>query len=373
MSKFAIPKHEDWSMEELRELLQDSSAEEMAKELVNETINRLDKVTAIGGEIQALCPFHADKNVGSFYLNANSGLFFCFSCGAKGDFSRLSHKLGVAKRGAFNGLKLSALIPLVLSGRDEESNIAPPVEDLPELPENVLDHMEAVTDWRGHMPSTLAAFEVKHDPVYNRIVFPVRRYDGALLGMQSRALSEHAFLRWKFYKSELPSIGNWDEDTILTLYMYEVPRGSTFFGEQHNWQWFARKTPSPLVLCEGPGHFLRITESGYTALATFGTSVSERQRARIIEGLEHRGDMPDVILCYDGDFSGRRATQKLAEQISSYCNLLVAVLPEGKDPEDLTIRELRQVLRDALPFFEVSLEQTAFTPDVCKEIWNEDQ
>ena len=31
-----------------------------------------------------LCPFHEDKSAGSFYINASTGAFKCFACGAKG-------------------------------------------------------------------------------------------------------------------------------------------------------------------------------------------------------------------------------------------------------------------------------------------------
>jgi DNA primase len=31
-----------------------------------------------------LCPFHADKNTGSFHVNLETGSFNCFSCGEKG-------------------------------------------------------------------------------------------------------------------------------------------------------------------------------------------------------------------------------------------------------------------------------------------------
>lgn len=31
-----------------------------------------------------LCPFHADKQAGSFRVNLETGAFTCFSCGAKG-------------------------------------------------------------------------------------------------------------------------------------------------------------------------------------------------------------------------------------------------------------------------------------------------
>lgn len=33
---------------------------------------------------QGLCPFHADKKAGSFFVNKRTGAFKCFSCGAQG-------------------------------------------------------------------------------------------------------------------------------------------------------------------------------------------------------------------------------------------------------------------------------------------------
>ena len=32
----------------------------------------------------SLCPFHADKSAGSFYVNLETGAYRCFSCGASG-------------------------------------------------------------------------------------------------------------------------------------------------------------------------------------------------------------------------------------------------------------------------------------------------
>jgi len=44
------------------------------------------KPSGINGWYQwnSLCPFHADKRSGSFYVNIQNGAFMCHSCGAKG-------------------------------------------------------------------------------------------------------------------------------------------------------------------------------------------------------------------------------------------------------------------------------------------------
>jgi DNA primase len=47
--------------------------------------------------LAGLCPFHADKQSGSFYVNLNTGAYKCFSCGMGGgdviDFICKKHSL----------------------------------------------------------------------------------------------------------------------------------------------------------------------------------------------------------------------------------------------------------------------------------------
>lgn len=43
------------------------------------------KLVKSGSELTGLCPFHADRNVGSFMVNDAKGLFKCFSCGEAGN------------------------------------------------------------------------------------------------------------------------------------------------------------------------------------------------------------------------------------------------------------------------------------------------
>ena len=38
----------------------------------------------VGRRFQGLCPFHSEKT-GSFSVNSEDGLYYCFGCGQKGD------------------------------------------------------------------------------------------------------------------------------------------------------------------------------------------------------------------------------------------------------------------------------------------------
>jgi DNA primase len=61
---------------------------------VKECINPLDfyshegQAVATRGKdswkVAGICPFHADRHVGSFYIRIDNGAFRCFSCNAKG-------------------------------------------------------------------------------------------------------------------------------------------------------------------------------------------------------------------------------------------------------------------------------------------------
>jgi len=49
-----------------------------------------------GAHLECLCPFHADRNLGSFVVNERKNFYYCFSCEAKGDaikFVMEYHKL----------------------------------------------------------------------------------------------------------------------------------------------------------------------------------------------------------------------------------------------------------------------------------------
>lgn len=62
----------------------------------SEGIN-LSRENAAGWANAGLCPFHEDRRSGNFRVNALSGAFKCFACGAKGgdliDYLRLRYGL----------------------------------------------------------------------------------------------------------------------------------------------------------------------------------------------------------------------------------------------------------------------------------------
>lgn len=53
---------------------------------------------------------------------------------------------------------------------------------------------------------------------------------------------------------------------------------------------------------------------------------------------------PRVILMLDGDITGRRATKMIAAKLRPSCLVHVIELPDGVQPDQLSTREIRQIL-----------------------------
>jgi hypothetical protein len=65
--------------------LNDRAARVRARVPISSIIGVDVTLVKAGREMTGLCPFHADRKVGSFMVNDGMGIFKCFSCGAKGD------------------------------------------------------------------------------------------------------------------------------------------------------------------------------------------------------------------------------------------------------------------------------------------------
>jgi len=107
-----------------------------------------------------------------------------------------------------------------------------------------------------------------------------------------------------------------------------------------------------VVMVEGMGAYLRSVGAGYSCLASFGTRISSAQRTRLSAAAtlyyKVTGNLPQFIMGHDGDDPGRDAAFEAAIFFRSVAQCLVAEMPEGKDPEDLSVEELRKVYRGAV-------------------------
>lgn len=151
---------------------------------------------------------------------------------------------------------------------------------------------------------------MKYLPYESRIYFPVYNNIGATIGGQSKAISKLVKPKNISYRQ---SNGPW----------IHYPKGM--------------KHEGPLVLVEDIISANKVVAAGKRAAAIMGTHLSK-------EVLDHLiATEPDIILMLDGDASALAAEMKQDYGIL-FRNFVVVPLSNGKDPKDLSIEELREIL-----------------------------
>jgi DNA primase len=102
--------------------------------------------------------------------------------------------------------------------------------------------------------------------------------------------------------------------------------------------------PCGLIVVEGFFDCVRVHRAGFrNVVALMGCSMSDRQ----IDSLLRR-ECSRVILLLDGDAAGRRGAEDISQDLR-HAGLAVTVadVPEGRQPDNLAIVELRKILLEA--------------------------
>ena len=315
-----------------------------------------------GSNLKGLCPFHNEKTP-SFMVYPADNSFFCFGCGVGGNaitFIRQMERLDYPDAVEF--LARRAGITIV---RDDDREQYRPKTSISKerlrqmnvdaakffhamLFANNSDSKEALayfTEKRklsiatikhfglGYAPNSfdatmkyllskgytreemaegfLAMKNEKgkyYDAFRNRVMFPIIDTAGNVIAFGGRVLDDSK-----------PKYRN-STDTPVFKKSYNL------FALN-----FARMTCSEeIILCEGYMDVIALHAAGFTnAVATLGTAITSEQ-ARLMKRYTKK-----VIICYDADEAGQKATQKamrLLEEVG--LNVTVIKIPGSKDPDE---------------------------------------
>lgn len=331
----------------LRELGERCRIEDIAPSYVN--------LRRRGKNLVGLCPFHNEKSP-SFCVYPENNSFFCFGCNKGGDI--ISFIMGVenldfaeavrflAQRAGMTlpeegaDLSMSRLRTRILEINRESGRFYFGVLSTPEGKPG-LDYLRR----RGLDPKTIRHFGLGYSPdsgfalvnhlkklgytqeelvqsdmvrrsqkgnLYDRyrgrVMFPIFDLRGNVVAFGGRILTD-----------EKPKYLNTSDTPVYH-------KSSGLFAMN-----FAKNSSSrQLILAEGYMDVIALHRAGFTnAIASLGTALTEEQ-ARVI-----RRYADEVVICYDSDEAGRRATQR-AIPILKKAGLLVRVItvPGGKDPDE---------------------------------------
>src|SRR5579863_470653 len=93
-----------------------------------------------------------------------------------------------------------------------------------------------------------------------------------------------------------------------------------------------------VVLVEGFFDCIKVAMAGFACVALMGSSLSEEQEKLLGQHFDK------VCLFMDGDGAGKEAGEVIAQRLTRRLYVRVVDLPEGKQPDQLDLEILRQLL-----------------------------
>ncbi len=339
------------------------------------------KSNASKGDYWACCPFHGEKSP-SFHCEDRKGRYHCFGCGVSGDHFRFLTDLdgmgfpeAVQQIADMAGVSMPQ--PDVQAERRERERAT--LQDVMEMATLFFqDQLQTAAGARAraylrdrgltgrtietfrlgfapdsrnalkeHLASKGIAKEqmeacglvvhenvpVSYDRFRDRIMFPILSSREKVIAFGGRAMAADAMAKYlNSNETELFHKGN-------VLYNFARARRAT-------------QSSGTVIAVEGYMDVIALYQAGVeNAVAPLGTALTDSQ----LDLLWKMSTQP--VLCFDGDGAGIRAASRAADlalpHIKPGRSVSFALLPDGKDPDDLVRHEGRapfdRVLAEAKP------------------------
>ncbi|MFD2236239.1 DNA primase [Aureimonas populi] len=322
------------------------------------------KTQSSRGDYWACCPFHGEKSP-SFHCEDAKGRYHCFGCGVSGDHFRFLTELegmsfpeAVERLAGEAGLPMPARDPDAERHEKERASVldalalaagffrqslseAPGAKARAYLRDRGLNPATQKLFGLGYAPDSRSALKeflaarnvgkaeiegaglvvhgegiaVSYDRFRDRVMFPIEDARERIIAFGGRALGPG--VPAKYLNSPETEVFH-KGDNLFNL--ARARRGARDAGT--------------LLVVEGYMDVIAIHQAGFeNAVAPLGTALTERQ----LDLLWRNAAEP--VLCFDGDAAGLKAAHRAAElalpQLKPGRSLRFALLPEGKDPDDL--------------------------------------
>jgi DNA primase catalytic core len=317
------------------------------EDVISETV---DLRPAGRNQLKGLCPFHDDKTP-SFNVSTDQGLYYCFSCQAKGDlFTFVQKTRNLEFRPALEHLAQRAGVELESSERGARKRNLHELNELAQeyFVRQLAAHSGAQSylKGRGLTPETIARWGLGYAPeggqelikyartkgiepaaleraglagnkdgrhyafFRNRVTIPIRNQFGQIVGFSARTLG-----------GDQPKYLNTRETEIFK-------KGDLLFGLD-----FARDTireKSAAILVEGQLDVIALHQAGRTTAVGLQASTLTPTQIATLERL----GVKELSLSLDPDEAGQKATLSTLNAIQRRFGARVVRL-DGKDPAEM--------------------------------------
>lgn len=336
----------------------------ISNEVINEIRNKTDIVDVIsryvtltkkGKNYFGVCPFHDDHSP-SMSVSPDKQIYTCFSCGATGnvftfvaDFEKIFFSEAVRLLGEKVGITVSGNVSVKKEKNDyydiyDNANKFYQNSLFTSLGKNALEYLES----RNIDKNTIKKFGIGlsiqkvslteylknkkydvnklidvgitndsgNDIFVNRIMFPIYDLSGSPVAFSGRIYNTKDTSKYvntketdKFKKGKI-------------LYNYHIAR-------EH------LKKNDTVIIMEGQMDVIRAFTIGINnCIATMGTALTKDHKM-IIKNMTN-----NIILCFDGDSAGEKATISAIELLEdSGINIKIVRLPNGMDPDEYILKE----------------------------------
>ena len=336
----------------------------ISNEVINEIRNKTDIVDVVsryvnltkrGKNYIGVCPFHDDHSP-SMSVSPEKQIFTCFSCGASGnvftfvsDFEKISFNEAVKLLGDKLGINIGNNV-ITRKEKDDYIDIYNLTSKFYQnslftnLGKNAIEYLEkrkidketikkfgiglsiqkvSLTDYlksKKYNAQKLIDIgltnENGNDIFINRIMFPIHDLSGNVVAFSGRIYNTKDNSKYintketdKFKKGKI-------------LYNYHIARE------------YLKKNDS-VILMEGQMDVIRSSTVGINnCIATMGTALTKDHRS-ILKNMTD-----NIILCFDGDAAGEKATNAAIELLEDTgINIRVVRLPNNMDPDEYILKE----------------------------------
>lgn len=258
------------------------------------------------GWIGVSCPFCGDES-NHLGINLNGKSISCFKCGETGTIIKyLAEELGSWGK-AINILGDAVPREMKRFGKEIIKERSVSVELPKEASKKILKYHAQYLNKRGYSFKYLMKkydfyfVGVNSEDWSNRIIVPVYRRK-KLITFTSVSIMDDIKLRYKHLK---------DEKSVVSIkhYLYglESVKGNS------------------ICVVEGLFDKFRI---GDGCVCSFGTNLTAEQKILLT-------NYDKVVVCFDGDDTGKKSANKLANDISAFTDVEILDIPEGNDPDSL--------------------------------------
>jgi DNA primase len=286
-----------------------------------------------GQEYALYCPFHHNTDSPAFSINKKTGLWCCFNpdCNQSGSLSSLSAKLG----GTFHEHREIDIDDILQSLNDSDEELQEEVaEDWEEAMERVSINYDSneteKLDYlvnRGFHLSTLKHFGVGYSEKKGVIVIPARDEHYRLKGFIGRHTDEKIKPKYKYSKG--------------------FPRKGVLFNLNN------AKHYGTAIVVEGSLDAMMVHQAGFpNVVATLGANVTDEH----IQLLNHYFN--EIIIFYDNDDPGRKMRDRICQECPMKELRLVIYGNDAKDPGDLTVDQIRDMITDSVDYLSWSFNES---------------